>query len=302
MVNTLPGLTVPDPRYELSQLGPDDPEAESVPDAGEVVDVERLVALHLLVSRSAIVLLLQPGEHSHVEGLVQPGAPAAGDRHLVAAVRGRTLLPGTRPRLSPVPGLAPASSHCPGDDAPPPHPGASTAGLGAGGPGAPPAPHTVSRAGTGLTSSPLLQRVAVASLTSHQSAPSELPSHPTTGGAAGPGRVLGVGAPLLLSLLLLEAGDLHSTLPLALPGLGSVQAASMPVTAGAEVLRLPDTPAQTSGVPEQDSVLLLVSVDRPVRSPADLEREGVDILPVTLGELRIADSQEGALGHSRSLG
>ena len=180
-MHTGPGLTVPDARDELSQLGPDDPETEPVPDAGEVVDEERLVALHLLVGRAPVVLPLQPGEDPHVEGLVQPGPALTGDPDLVAAVRGLTLPHGAGPGLPAVRGLAPASSHRPADDTSPPELEPRPAGLGAGGPGRPQSPHTVGGAGGRLAGSPLHHLLAVSPASSEPPPPPHLLPNSTAG-------------------------------------------------------------------------------------------------------------------------
>ena len=255
-MDTGPGLTVPDARDELAELRPDDPETEPVPDAGEVVDVERLVTLHLLVSRPAIVLPLQPGEDSHVERLVQPGPARAGDPHLVAAVRGLALPHSAGPGLPAVRGVAPPSSHGPGDHTPPPELEPRAAGLGAGGPGRPESPHTVRGTGGRLAGSPLHHLLAVSPVSPDSPPPPHLLTNSTAGRTSAPDGVGRVLTPTILLLHLLhllhhvlfllvgDTGDLHPSLPPALPRFRSVEAAAVPVTAGGQVLRLADTPAQ----------------------------------------------------------
>ena len=176
-----PTLTVPDARDELPELRPDDPETEPVPDAGEVVDVQRLVALHLLVGRAAVVLPLQPGEDPHVERLVQPGPAVAADPHLVAAVRGQALPHSTGSGLAAVRGLTAPASHCPGGDTPPPHLEPSAAGLGAGGPASPQPPLTGGGAGGRLAGSPLRQLLAGPHLSSLPPPPPHLLANSTAG-------------------------------------------------------------------------------------------------------------------------
>ena len=90
-MDTVTLLTVPNPSYKLTELGTNDPEADVVPDAGEVVDIQRLSAICLVVGRPPVVLPLHPGVDAHVEGLVQPRAPGAPHRDLVAAVLGLAL-------------------------------------------------------------------------------------------------------------------------------------------------------------------------------------------------------------------
>ena len=90
-MDTVTFLAVPDPSHKLTKLGTNDPEADVVPDAGEVVDVQRLSAICLVVGRPPVVLPLHPRVDAHVEGLVQPRAPGAPHRDLVAAVLGLAL-------------------------------------------------------------------------------------------------------------------------------------------------------------------------------------------------------------------
>ena len=226
------------------------------------------MALHLLVGRPAVVLPLQPGEDPHVEGLVQPGPALAGDSHLEAAVRGPALPHSAGPGLAALAGVAPPAPHGPGDDAPPPDLLAGPAGLGTRGPAGPEASHTVTGTGGGLAGSPLLHLLAGSPGSSLSPPPSHLLTHATAGRTSTPARVGGVLTPnsLLLLVLLLhllhllllvsDTGDLHPSLPPALPRLRSVEATPVPVTARGEILRLADTPAQAARVPEQHSVLL----------------------------------------------
>ena len=99
-MDTITILTVPDPSHKLTQLRPDDPEANSIPDASEVVDIERLAAICLVVSWPPVVLSLHPGVDAHVEGLVKPRAPGAPHCDLVATVLGLALRRRARTLLS----------------------------------------------------------------------------------------------------------------------------------------------------------------------------------------------------------
>ena len=62
-MDTVARVAVPDAGDELAELGPDDPEAQPVPLAGEVVDEERVPA------RPPVVLRLRPAVDAHVQRL-----------------------------------------------------------------------------------------------------------------------------------------------------------------------------------------------------------------------------------------
>ena len=85
-MSTVSLLTISDTSHELAQLRPDHPQADPVPDASEVVNIQRLASLRLLVGWPPVVLSLHPGIDAHVERLVQPRAPGASHHDLVAAV------------------------------------------------------------------------------------------------------------------------------------------------------------------------------------------------------------------------
>ena len=67
-MDTVARVAVPDAGDELAELGPDDPEAQPVPLAGEVVDEERVPALPP-VHRPPVVLRLRPAVDAHVQRL-----------------------------------------------------------------------------------------------------------------------------------------------------------------------------------------------------------------------------------------
>jgi hypothetical protein len=68
VMDTVAWVTVPDAGNELAQLGPDDPEAEPVALAGEVVDEEGVAPL-APVHGPPVVLRLGPAVDTHVKRL-----------------------------------------------------------------------------------------------------------------------------------------------------------------------------------------------------------------------------------------
>ena len=135
-------LTVPDPGHILTQLGPNDPDADAVSDAGKVINVQRLPAVGLVVGRPPVVLPVHPGVDAHVEGLVVPRAPRAPHRDLVAAVLSLALCRRARSLLSARALVALSARHRACEHVTTPGLHARPTGLGAGPPGPPASPLT----------------------------------------------------------------------------------------------------------------------------------------------------------------
>ena len=291
-------LTVPDPGHKLTQLGPNDPEANAVPDAGEVVDIQRFTAIRLVVGWPPVVLTLHPGVDAHIESLVQPRAPRASYCNLVTAVLSLALW-GCACSLLSARALVTFSSGyraCEHITTPGLH--TRPAGLRAWAPWAPASPLTGLGTRCGLTWSALWRSSASGS-TCHASLTC-LSAHPASCWAPAPPSV----APILTALLALglplggvalNHGALH---PLPLPGLFGVQGAAVPVVAGLEVVCLPYGPSQAPCVPEEDPVLVSVDIHRPVRGPAHAQGVGVEVVSVTVSKVRITHFKQRTFGHS----
>ena len=291
-------LTVPDPGHKLTQLGPNDPEADAVPDAGEVVDIQRFPAVRLVVGWPPVVLPLHPGVDAHVESLVQPRAPGASHRDLVAAILGLALWGRARSLLSTRALVAFSSGYRACEHITTPGLHTRPAGLGAWAPWAPASPLTGLGTRRGLTWSALWRGSAPGS-TCHASLTC-LRAHPTRGWAPAPSPVAPVLAALLAlglppGVVALHHGALH---PLPLPGLLCVKGAAVPVVAGLEVVCLPYRPSQAPSVPEEDPVLVCVDIHRPVRGPAHAQGVGVEVVSVTVSKVRITHFKQRTFGHS----
>ena len=298
-MDTVTLLTVPNPSYKLTKLGTNDPEADAIPDAGEVVDIQRLSAICLIVGRPPVVLPLHPGVDAHVEGLVQPRAPGAPHRDLVAAVLGLALWRRARALLSARVLVTLSARHSAFEHVTTSCLQPRPAGLGAGAPWAPASPLTGLGTRGGLAGSAVWRGSAPGAPTCHASLAC-LGAHTARCWTPAPPAVAPVLAALLTLGLPLRAAALHHGAldPVPLPGLLSVQGAAVPMVAGLEVIRLADTPAQAPSVPEEDPVLVCVDIHRPVGGPAHPQGVGVEVLSVTFSKVRITHFQKRTFGHS----